>query len=766
MAAMASPNTQTSPPLPDTPGRAAVLNALRHRWPIVITLGLVLPLVTALMVNRVRVNGPLYQQIAEQKDLVADVLPPPNFIVESHLLVHQMLLAETPDRRAQLASRLEDLREEFELRLAHWRSTLAEGELRDAMIGEVGESARAYFEIVEQRLLPLLTLNRPQEAQANLREELDPLFARHAEVVRRVVTLARSAEAQLEADAAIELSSWYVPALVLLSVSLAWLAVGKLIRAQRSTAIAAVSDVESQLSLATRAARIGLWDWHVPTGETYFNDTFYEMLGYAPGELPMHLDTWKSLVHPDDLAGTIAGVQQHLSGQTSAYATEHRLRCKDGSWLWIRDIGEIVERLPDGSPKRMIGVHVDIQMLRDMLSAAEAANRSKSEFLANMSHEIRTPLTAILGYADLLFDGRATATAEERRSIETIRSAGRHLLTIINDILDLSKIEAGRMTLERIETPLVDLLREVDHLCRPRTTAKGVRLETVLATPVPTHLLSDPTRLRQILMNLLGNAVKFTEHGSVTMTASVLDSSAGARLQVDVDDTGIGMSSDEAGQLFANFAQADSGTTRRFGGTGLGLAICRRMANLMGGDVTIERTAPGEGSCFRLALPLDIAPNATFTQELGTPASERLPQLASAPSLRGRILLAEDGVDNQRLIAYHLSRSGAKVDVAADGHVALTMLLNAERDGVPYDLLVTDMQMPEMDGYTLAGAVRDRGMNLPIVALTAHAMAEDRDRCLRAGCDDYATKPIDRAQLVGVCERLLAARTAADRRAA
>lgn len=393
--------------------------------------------------------------------------------------------------------------------------------------------------------------------------------------------------------------------------------------------------------------------------------------------------------------------------------------------------------------------------LSDALVLAEVANQSKSAFLANMSHEIRTPLTAILGFAELLREDDNIKFAPSKRiqAIDTISNAGEHLLVIINDILDLSKIEADKMTTERINTPLITLLSEVERLMRPRAIEKGLLLSTTLGTPVPEQILSDPTRLRQILMNLTGNAVKFTDSGCVKVIASVTEHDGQSKLIVDIEDTGGGMSKEQSRHLFQAFGQADETMTRKFGGTGLGLTISRRFANLMGGDVKLLRTGPGNGSCFRLVLPFEIAPDTMMVEKFDQVRVTKVsPSVASSVvKLSGRILLAEDGIDNQRLIAYHLRKGGADIMIADNGKIALDMLDQAQADGVPFDMLLTDMQMPEMDGYTLARTLRQRGSTLPIVALTAHAMAEDRAKCIDAGCDDYATKPIDKAKLLVTC---------------
>jgi len=396
--------------------------------------------------------------------------------------------------------------------------------------------------------------------------------------------------------------------------------------------------------------------------------------------------------------------------------------------------------------------------LARLCRAAEAASRAKSEFLANMSHEIRTPLTAIMGYADLLRDDSDTARAPDRRleTIDTIRSAGQHLMSVINNILDLSKIEADRMTFTLSDTGLTGILSEVEALVRPRAAEKGISIALRLTTPVPERIVSEPTFLRQILTNLVANAVKFTENGGVTVHAGVVQGASGPCLRVDVEDTGPGLTPEQAGKLFQPFTQADSGMSRKFGGTGLGLTISRRLAVLLGGDVMLHHSRPGVGSTFRFELPLQAATGSPVVASIGQPEKPAAAP-AQAGRLKGRVLLAEDGPDNQRLITLHLTKAGAQVDVAENGLVALSMIEAAAVAGRPYDLLVSDMQMPEMDGYTLARTLRQRGSMLPILALTAHAMAEDREKCIAAGCDDYDSKPINKARLIERCCRWIAA---------
>ncbi len=449
-------------------------------------------------------------------------------------------------------------------------------------------------------------------------------------------------------------------------------------------------------------------------------------------------------------------------GRGEIWRAEVCNKARDGSLYWVDiTVGPILDANGTVSGQIAVGIDVteskrnerDLELARD---AAKSANLAKSEFLANMSHEIRTPLTAILGYADLLREDGELSQAPLRRiqTVDTILSAGQHLLTVINDILDLSKIEAGKMSVECVDTSLVGLLVEIGRLMRPRTTEKGVTFAVTLATPIPDRVMTDPTRMRQILMNLAGNAAKFTETGSVEVRVGAAERDGRTTLVVDVDDTGPGVEPGRIDLLFTAFTQADSTVTRKYGGTGLGLAITRRFARLMGGDVTLAWTAPGQGSRFRVELPLVPGPGAATVAELDDEHEEIRPAAVPMPvRLSGRILLAEDSPANQRLICFHLERAGARVAVAADGRIALAMIDEAEANGEPYDLLLTDMQMPEIDGYTLVRMLRSEGSPLPIVALTAHAMADDRRRCLDAGCDDYASKPIDKVALVETCAR-------------
>ncbi len=390
---------------------------------------------------------------------------------------------------------------------------------------------------------------------------------------------------------------------------------------------------------------------------------------------------------------------------------------------------------------------------------AESANRAKSEFLANMSHEIRTPMTAILGYAELLKTDEEIINCPDRQleTVDTILRNGEHLLTIINDILDISKLDADCMTIENISTDPVQVVRDVETLMRGRCKEKGITLTTEFQLPLPSAIVSDPTRLRQILVNLLGNAIKFTDAGSVTVKVSHRGPTNKSCLCIDVIDTGIGMNEEQLGRLFHAFVQADTSTTRKFGGTGLGLTISKRLSELLGGELAVVSTL-GEGSCFTATIAAgDISQVRMIESEADLaplPKIEPAPQLSPQDEVSLddlRILLAEDGPDNQRLISFHLKKAGASVTIAENGQIACDMVQAALQQCEPFDVILMDMQMPVLGGYEASGKLRRLGIGVPIIALTAHAMAGDREKCILAGCDDYLTKPINRVELVKAC---------------
>ncbi len=389
--------------------------------------------------------------------------------------------------------------------------------------------------------------------------------------------------------------------------------------------------------------------------------------------------------------------------------------------------------------------------LHGALQAAEAASTVKSDFLANMSHEIRTPMTAILGFTENLLDPELS-DSEKLNAIHIIRGNGEHLLQIINDILDISRIEAGKLEVEQIRYSPVQIIADVQSLMQVRADDKELSFAVEYIGAIPEMIRSDPTRFKQILVNLIGNAIKFTDDGGVRLVTRFGGSGPDEpMLQLDVIDSGIGMTEEQVARLFQAFTQANASTTRKFGGTGLGLTISKRLANLLGGDISVT-SKPAEGSTFRVTVatgPLD------GVKMLDNPARAKIVKPEDTggakpdeAKLDCRILLAEDGPDNQRLISHVLKKAGADVTVVENGSLAADAALAARDEGNAFHVILMDMQMPVMDGYQATGLLRQKGYVGPIIALTAHAMASDRQKCIEAGCDDYASKPIDRKKLI------------------
>jgi CheY-like chemotaxis protein/nitrogen-specific signal transduction histidine kinase len=392
-----------------------------------------------------------------------------------------------------------------------------------------------------------------------------------------------------------------------------------------------------------------------------------------------------------------------------------------------------------------------LQELAKSKNDAEVGNRAKTSFLANLSHELRTPLCAMLGFAELLND---PALSHEDRIgyVNIICRNGHQLVALIDDILDLSKIEAGHLQLEYLVVSLPTLLSDISSSLEIKAREKGIKLSVETVGNTPESIISDPTRLRQILLNIIGNAIKFTDHGSVTVKVAhkVELEPLGGRLSCTVEDTGCGIIAEAADKLFIPFSQADVSTTRKFGGTGLGLALSRRLARSLGGDVTLAATEQNNGSTFFITVAAPLAKGITAqAHEQPAAATSNGSAVPALKPLSGvRLLLAEDAPDSQLLIERFLRIEGAEVDLAEDGAEAVKKATAKD-----YDVILMDIQMPILDGYGATAALRGQGYLGAIIALTAHAMPGECEKSLRAGCDHHLTKPIDRKLLIQTVSR-------------
>lgn len=456
-----------------------------------------------------------------------------------------------------------------------------------------------------------------------------------------------------------------------------------------------------------------------------------------------------SKVHPEDQAKVLSFWRDQAKG--GELSAEYRIIHSDETIHWIAERSFPVKNAI-GQVYRIAGIAEDITVPKQIHAeldaarqAAEAANRAKSAFLANLSHEIRTPICAMVGFTELLSDANLQA-AERQSYCNIITRNGAQLVTLIDDILDLSKIEAGFLQIERVATPILTLLSDVKNALSIKAKNKGVTLIMEISGHIPELILTDPTRLRQILLNVIGNAIKFTDEGSIKVSVSyclphLFES---GQLKLTVEDTGCGISEEGKTKLFMPFSQVDTTMTRKFGGTGLGLALSRRLATSLGGDVILAWSKPGKGSCFIVTIDAPTIP--LPPPPLESPGSLVLwpsPHQNVLPLTGLHILLAEDAVDSQVLITQFLKIAGAQVDVVRDGKEAVSKAMS---DG--YDVVLMDVQMPILDGYSATGILRKRGYLGPIIALTAHAMLGEKEKSLQAGCDYHLVKPVDRFNLI------------------
>jgi len=550
-----------------------------------------------------------------------------------------------------------------------------------------------------------------------------------------------------------------------------------------------LKESAERLALATRAASVGIWDCDLVLNRTVWDDQMYRLYGVAKNQTSNVDEAWLAALHPEDAPRCLEEILMARRGEKD-FNTEFRVIWPDESIHTIRALA-LVQRDASGKPRQMIGTNWDItdqkeaadKLLQsnrhlekttiranELATKADAANRAKSEFLANMSHEIRTPMNGIIGMTELLLE--TNLTAEQRQFAEIQRGSGEALLKLLNDILDISKIEAGRVEMEKLDFDLIAFLTDTMAPLKLRANDKGLKLLWAADSDVPRLVRGDPGRLRQILANLTGNATKFTSAGEVRIGVSMLNETRDqVLLRFSVKDTGIGIPNDKLGILFNKFSQVDASTTRKFGGTGLGLAISKQLAELMGGEVGIT-SQEGAGSEFwftvRLGLQDEHAVTGTSVPLHGTSDSSKTAHSSKAAQVRNppleqslapsnlatlRILLAEDNLVNQKVAVGILRNLGFDADVVDNGEQAVNAVASGQ-----YDLVLMDVQMPIMDGFEathqirlLEGAMPAR--SIPTVAMTAHALKGDRERCIEAGMNDHLAKPVSRKALDDVLRR-------------
>ena len=566
----------------------------------------------------------------------------------------------------------------------------------------------------------------------------------------------------------------------------------------------ALRESELRWQFALEITSDGVWDWTIETDYAAYSTRWKSMLGYSEQDILPTNQEWQTRIHPDDQAMVDGTMLAYLAGSLPIYKVEYRLKCKDDSYKWILGRGIVVSRDQNNRPLRMIGTHTDIttfkedelllkkhkataeldafdktmalfhqsqtmqedisqqvtQRTKELQTSTTKAHEAvaiKSQFLSNMSHEIRTPMNAVIGFTNLAID--CQNQQEQRGYLRQIQDSSKSLLGILNDILDLSKIEARQMSFENAVFNLDALLHSLNRMFSLRAQEKGLEFILIRAEKIPNLLLGDQLRLRQILTNLLGNSLKFTQHGKVTLEVQATQlSEARIDLNISVQDTGIGMTEEQTANLFQAFMQADNTITRRFGGTGLGLNISRNLAKLMGGDIAVESTL-GSGSIFKLQITLTV-PDASqideYNKELN--ASHQVYQ-DNVGNLQGkRVLLAEDNRLNQVLAEHILKKLGIVMEIANNGKEAIEKLQTGH-----YDVVLMDIQMPVMGGLEATRVIRQdaRFTQIPIVAMSAGVTLDEQEKCNLVGMTCFIGKPIDIAQLTNKLIELCAGDAAA-----
>lgn len=677
------------------------------------------------------------------------------FEMESaNLLVEKMLLSQQGYMIFGEQQFIEDY-EETTQRLSKTLTNLSafslEDQLQRGILGSVDQKISLLETELESRAANRLTVNTADIVTAN--QKIDALKSEISETFEALIsegkslldTQSLSAENKTRQNEQLMLVTAGIAILLIISIAANFI----LRRSFRRLFTGQVSEEEQVLELAVEGSKDGIFDWDIQSGEVNYSDQFIALLGCEREEFSGKVEDFTDRLHPEEKETVQNYIELYLKGRLSEYSNTFRMRHKSGRWIWIRARGTVIQDDND-KPSRFVGTVTDISAEKDYelklegaIQKAEEANAAKSEFLAHMSHEIRTPLTAITGVADILDQGSDELDQKKRKLVKVLHSSSISLKDLISDILDFSKIESGELELEETSFSLPDIFEHITSIMSVRTKEKNLEFVFDYAGVKELEFYGDPVRIRQILINLIGNAVKFTEEGHVHVEAKTEDQGDFSVLRVDVEDTGIGISKDQADLIFERFKQADSTVSRKFGGTGLGLPISKKLASLMGGSIEVDSEI-GKGSVFSLILPIagGIKQIKDGFEQSEADRKKRIDEMKAQIEETQKALLVEDYEGNITVLGHILGDLGVEFDIAKTGLEAVNLWKENH-----YGLILMDIQMPEMDGFTSTRLIRsierEKGFDrTPIVGMTAHALVSDKAKCIEAGMDAYLPKPI------------------------